>query len=187
VTRVRTGLVGAAGEYFVAAELSRRNWLATVTIKNAPGTDVLAQHAETGRVIAIQTKTTLSGDAFMLSQKDEAATTETNQFFVLVRMDDLVGRPRFWIMPRNHVAAYLWVSHRRWLGTPARGGRQRQDSSMRTIVQNDLGTYFEAWESLEHPTTEVEYVLPDWVREWAARPEVGLPAGHPDAGRITGE
>ena len=33
-----TGLTGAAGEYYVAAELSRRGWLATVTIKNAPGT-----------------------------------------------------------------------------------------------------------------------------------------------------
>jgi len=34
-------LTGAAGEYYVAAELSCLGWLATVTIKNAPGTDVL--------------------------------------------------------------------------------------------------------------------------------------------------
>ena len=33
--RPHTGLTGAAGEYYVAAELSRRGWLATVTIKNA--------------------------------------------------------------------------------------------------------------------------------------------------------
>jgi hypothetical protein len=51
------GLIGAAGEYYVAAELSRRGWLATVTVKNAPGTDVLAQRADTGRMFAVQTKT----------------------------------------------------------------------------------------------------------------------------------
>jgi hypothetical protein len=52
-----TGLTGAAGEYYVAAELSRRGWLATVTIKNSPGTDVLAQRLGTGRVVSIQVKT----------------------------------------------------------------------------------------------------------------------------------
>ena len=51
-----TGLTGAAGEYYVAAELSRRSWLATVTIKNSPGTDVLAQRLDRRRLVAIQTK-----------------------------------------------------------------------------------------------------------------------------------
>ncbi len=52
----RTGPIGAAGEYHVAVQLSQRNWLATITIKNSPGTDVLAQHVETGVVVAIQTR-----------------------------------------------------------------------------------------------------------------------------------
>jgi hypothetical protein len=37
----RTGLTGAAGEYHVAAQLSQRGWLATITKKNSPGTDEL--------------------------------------------------------------------------------------------------------------------------------------------------
>ena len=37
----QTNLIGAAGEYYVAAELSRSGWLATVTLKNARGIDVL--------------------------------------------------------------------------------------------------------------------------------------------------
>jgi integrase len=48
----KTGLTGAAGEYYVAAELSLRDWLATVTIKNAPGTDVLAQKVGTGVTVS---------------------------------------------------------------------------------------------------------------------------------------
>ena len=35
--------VGVAGEYLVAAQLTLRGWLATVTLKNSPGIDVLAQ------------------------------------------------------------------------------------------------------------------------------------------------
>jgi hypothetical protein len=54
---IKTGLIGTAGEYSVAAELSPRRWLATVTIKNAPGVDVLAMRTKSRRSVAIQTKT----------------------------------------------------------------------------------------------------------------------------------
>ena len=32
--KIPNSLIGAAGEYLIAAELSRRGWLAAVTIKN---------------------------------------------------------------------------------------------------------------------------------------------------------
>lgn len=38
------GLSGVAGEYFVAAELSRRRFIASVTLRNARGIDVLVAH-----------------------------------------------------------------------------------------------------------------------------------------------
>jgi len=79
------GLIGAAGEYFVAAELSRRGWLATVTIKNAPGTDVLAQHGATKQVVAIQTKTATTA-TFRLSARDEVPASAPNQWCVLVAL-----------------------------------------------------------------------------------------------------
>jgi hypothetical protein len=41
--------------------LSRRGWLATVTMKNSPDTDVLAQHPESERLIRVQTKTASPG------------------------------------------------------------------------------------------------------------------------------
>jgi hypothetical protein len=53
----------------VAAELSLRGWLATPTIKNAPGTDVLAQYREEGILVAIQTKTASMGNQFMLNAR----------------------------------------------------------------------------------------------------------------------
>ena len=35
-------LTGVAGEYFVAAELSRRDLIASITMRNSPGIDILA-------------------------------------------------------------------------------------------------------------------------------------------------
>lgn len=34
-------LTGVAGEYFVAAELSRRGFIASITMRNSPGIDIL--------------------------------------------------------------------------------------------------------------------------------------------------
>jgi hypothetical protein len=57
VAHVPTVITGAAGEYFAAAELSARGWVATISVRGATATDVLAQHAASGRLIAVQTKT----------------------------------------------------------------------------------------------------------------------------------
>ena len=73
--RMPTGLTGAAGEYYVAAELSRRGWLATVTIKNAPGTAVLAQNPITKLTVAIQTKTSSGGTSFTKSHASSSRSS----------------------------------------------------------------------------------------------------------------
>jgi hypothetical protein len=41
-----TVLSGVSGEYFVAAELSRRGFIASLTLKNAQGIDILASSAD---------------------------------------------------------------------------------------------------------------------------------------------
>jgi len=118
---VHRGLTGACGEYHVAAELSRRGWLATVTIKNAPGTDVLAQHLETGRVVTVQTKTASPGSNFRLKSGDEGVVNNDNEWYALVGLRGIDERPDFFLLPRNHVAAYVYVTHRNWLSEAGRG------------------------------------------------------------------
>ena len=167
--RTPTALIGAAGEYFVAAELSRRGWLATVTIKNAPGTDVLAQHADRPELlVAIQTKTTTGKDSWLLSKKDETPTSATHEWYVLVAMGALADRPSFYVMPRNHVAAYLWVGHRNWLANSPSPAQSRKDSSMRNVFLSEIQHYRERWDALEEPSG-MEFVPPGW---WAKAVEV---------------
>lgn len=42
-------LTGVAGEYFVAAELSRRGYIASISLRNTRGIDILATNAAASR------------------------------------------------------------------------------------------------------------------------------------------
>jgi len=181
----RTGLIGAAGEYHVAAQLSQRGWLATITIKNSPGTDVLAQHVETGVLVAIQTKTTeYASQGWILGVKDETPTARTDSWYVLVGMNGETARPDFYVVPRNHVSAHLYVGHQYWLQTPGKGGKVHQDSGMRNIYPPEVQPYKEDWAALLQPTTARQYALPDHFLKHVGA--IGLPVGHPDAGLFVG-
>lgn len=42
--------VGITGEYLVAAELSRRGYVATLTLRNTRGIDILASNSDATRI-----------------------------------------------------------------------------------------------------------------------------------------
>lgn len=171
-----TGLTGAAGEYYVAAELSRRGWLATVTIKNSPGTDVLAQRLGTGRVIALQVKTAGVGNRFQLDRKCEAVTTQTNEWFVLVRLQERKNRPSFYVIPRNIVAGATFAQHLEWLERP-RDGRKVKDTPRRTLRAEFIAGYEDRWDLLDRPADEAPLLIDAWYTRCVER--FGLPPGHP--------
>ena len=50
-------LSGIAGEYFVAAELTRRGYVASLTLRNTRGIDILASNADATKSVGIQVKT----------------------------------------------------------------------------------------------------------------------------------
>jgi hypothetical protein len=56
-SRLSTTLSGIAGEYFVAAELSRRGYVASLTLQNTRGIDILASNGDATKSVGIQVKT----------------------------------------------------------------------------------------------------------------------------------
>ncbi|MBN2094879.1 MAG: hypothetical protein JW727_02425 [Candidatus Aenigmarchaeota archaeon] len=52
-------LCGVSGEYFVAAELSRRGHIASITLRNTKGVDILCSNAEATKTVGIQVKTSI--------------------------------------------------------------------------------------------------------------------------------
>lgn len=72
-SRLSTGLSGVAGEYLVAAELSRRGYIASITLRNTRGIDILVSNADATRSVGIQVKTNQSSSRILgLKRKHRA-------------------------------------------------------------------------------------------------------------------
>ncbi len=161
------GLTGTAGEYLVAAELSLRGWLATVTIKNAPGTDVLAP---SGGTASIQVKTTSKqAGRFILSSKDEALAVGPDEWYVFVVLRPLGFRADFYIVPRQVVSSSLYCVYREWHSQPDKEGRPRKHVTTRDVNAANLGGYRENWSLLERPASEAPFLGPAWWLDFAAK------------------
>ena len=145
-SRLSTGLSGVAGEYFVAAELSRRGYVASLTLRNTRGIDILASNSDATLSVGIQVKTNQGhGKEWMLNQKIEQDVA-TNLVFVFVRLNDL-GTPEYYVAPRADVARFATTNHRKWLSTPGRNGQKHRDTNMRKFA--DPGNkYLGRWELL---------------------------------------
>src|SRR5256885_6251743 len=92
-TTIPSVLTGVAGEYFVAAELSRRGYIASISLRNARGIDILATNAAASRSVTIQCKTSqLSRTSWMLNEKCESSAAE-NHFYVFVVLGPPSERP----------------------------------------------------------------------------------------------
>src|SRR5205085_7281333 len=117
-------LSGVAGEYFVAAELSRRGYVASITLRNTRGIDILASNADATRNVGIQVKTNQDeARKWILSKKAEIDLAE-NLCYVFVSLNGLAA-PSFHIVPSSVVAAFVTDAHRNWLAGSKRDGTQR--------------------------------------------------------------
>ncbi len=142
-----TILTGVAGEYFVAAELSRRNYVASLTLRNTRGIDILASNRDATKSVGIQVKTRRGMKAVWLLNKKAEADLAENLCYIFVCIPD-TGLPAFHVVPRNNVAEYVRDNHQRWLRTPGRGGRAHVDNDMRHFKDPE-NAYLNRWDYLE--------------------------------------
>lgn len=126
-------ITGASGEFFVAAELSRRGVIATLTIKNTPLIDVIATNLEKGVTANIQVKTRSERNTqgWLLNKKSEEETKVQNHFYVFVNLHDINGLPEYYIIPNNILANYIREKHKAWLGKTTKKGKAHVDSNVR--------------------------------------------------------
>jgi hypothetical protein len=146
-TTIPPVLTGVAGEYFVAAELFRRGYIASISLRNTRGIDILATNQAATRSITIQCKTNQRGvKTWMLNQKSEDFFAP-DHYYVFVALGSATERPRFHVVPSQTVAKFIADSHQQWLQTPGRGGRQHIDSAMRNFRDED-DNYLDRWDLL---------------------------------------
>lgn len=140
-------LAGVAGEYFVAAELSKRGYIASISLRNTQGIDILATNTAASRTVTIQCKTTQRGTkAWVLSDKSEKYFAP-NHFYVFVVLGGLDRRPTYHIVPSESVACWVAEDHQKWLRTPGRNGQAHADNAVRRFV-DPKDDYLERWDLL---------------------------------------
>ncbi len=145
--KISPGLAGTAGEYLVAGELSRRGYIASITIRNARGIDILASDENARRSVGIQVKTSQgSKPRWILNQKVETMDTAENLYFVLVVLNGL-AEPAYHIVPRKKLIREVTTRHREWLSAPGRKGQQRKDSTVRKFEDVE-SRYRDRWDYL---------------------------------------
>lgn len=140
-------LTGVSGEYFVAAELSRQGCIASITLRNTKGIDILASNENASKSVGIQVKTNRGKrKAWILNQKAENYFGE-DLFYVFVNLKSENERPDFHIVPSKVVADYIKKGHKKWLKIPGKKGQPHKDNPMRMFKDED-NEYLERWELL---------------------------------------
>jgi hypothetical protein len=145
--KISGGLAGVAGEYFVAAELSRRGFISTLTLKNTRGIDILVSSSDAKKSIGIQVKTNQgSKKAWVLTAKAENFHAE-NLFYVFVNLRGVDLLPEFHIVPSEKVSTTIKDGHQKWLLTPGKKGQAHNDNNMR-MFGDPNNEYLNRWDLL---------------------------------------
>lgn len=140
-------LSGVAGEYFVAAELTKRGHIASITLRNTKGVDILCSNSDASKSVAIQVKTNRSSPrSWVLNQKSEDYFAD-NLFYVFVNLNDNESAPDYFIVPSKEVANHTKVTHQEWLDTPGRNGVAHKDNTLRKFIDPDEN-YRNRWDLL---------------------------------------
>lgn len=140
-------LVGVAGEYYVAAELSIRGFLAAITLRNSRGIDIIASNSDASKSVSIQVKTSSTSDPKWILTKKAELCAEENHYYVFVALHQIGKRPDFYVVPSKIVANYTSTTHSQWLAGKKSDGSARKDSAIRNFRDPD-GQYKEAWAEL---------------------------------------
>lgn len=123
-------LLGACGEYYVAAELSKRGYIASMTHKNSPSVDIIASDVKGSKSINIQVKTkSTDARAWHLSLKNED-NYSSNLFYVLVELKEK-GLPNYYIYRSKEIAKLIKKRHLEYIKKPKKDGNKRKDWDLR--------------------------------------------------------
>ncbi len=121
---------GIAGEYLVAGELCRRGCIASLTLRNTKGVDILAASADASKSVAIQVKTNQGDHPRWPLGKNAEAHCANGFFYVLVNLHH-GGHPTYHVVPSHVVAQFA----------------RTKSGSMRTF-EDKSGEYSERWDLL---------------------------------------
>jgi len=145
MAKIKKDFSGVTGEYLVAAELSKRGFIASMTIKNMPGIDIVVSDETASKVIGIQVKVKQDlsqKKGWTLNAKDENRYSD-NLFYVFVDLAvEKNYETNFYVFPSQEVARRIKKFYNEWLKDP-----KHNANDMRTFYLKD-GEQPNNWEVL---------------------------------------
>lgn len=125
---------GLAGEYFVAAELLKRNIQTAITIGNAKSIDIMAYNSNTKKSFQIQVKTLREKNYFLIKREE----IEDNFVYIFV----LLNKP-------NVPVQYYIINGSELNTNQERFGKGFFHATMPGILPENLAGFENKWETFE--------------------------------------
>jgi len=157
----RGTLVGNAGEYYVMAELLRRNVIAALSPRNARAFDVLATKGRDTVRIRVKTKSAQFKVWQWMADKKSGVIFKDLQadsdFTVLVNLTRHTKDLQYFVIPTPTLNAWLQSAHKAWVKTPGKLGKPHDATSKHRAFDESknvdrLTPYLDAWDSLWTPS-----------------------------------
>ncbi len=147
VTKIPTGLVGAAGEHFVMFQLYRRGLMVGQPPQGVADVDLLVLDDVAKVVKSLQVKTRSKGadGGWHMKAKHEDLVSP-RLWYVFVDMEP--ESPICYIVPSVEVAKVVRSAHSIWLNTPGKNGRPHAPNDMRRVRPNyqfDVPGFPDGW------------------------------------------
>jgi hypothetical protein len=156
-------LVAQTGEYLVAAELSRRGFIATTFTGNVPHYDIIAS-TDKGKHLSVQVKT-VRGLAWQFAKIDRYIDVEfmeqaqivgqnkpspvANLVFVFVKLGDY-GSDKFYICTWSELCDVLSKHHYEYLAKH-NGVRPKKWDSLHSVIRvTDISNFENRWDLIEN-------------------------------------
>lgn len=134
-TKSENQLTGISGEFFVAAELAKRNFQVALTLGNAKGIDLFATNQLTGKTFEIEVKTLRKQpNCFTL----RVARLVKEKIFIFVYLNGYDNQPDYFILYGKEI-----------LKNPSHFYGASLNSSRQTINHGPLQKYKGRWTELE--------------------------------------
>lgn len=148
-TGARNQQTARAGEYFVAAELSRRGAYAVTFAGSMPQIDILASNVERTRTVSIQVKTRRSGTWHASTDEGQPCRPDPNEthFWVLVDLGSTAAS--YYVVPGWWMRNNIFEVHQAYLAK--HGGRQKinPEAKHHGIDAGRLAEWKGRWEILK--------------------------------------
>lgn len=142
-----TILVGVAGEYLVAGELSRRGFIAAITLRNSRGIDILVSRPGGKASASIQVKTALNGTGSWQLNKSDEIPKGPNHYYVFVVLNGRDGHPEYHIV-KGDVVTRCKVEHQEWLQGTKRDGTPHKDTDRRVFKVRPNENFKNCWDDI---------------------------------------